>query len=455
MATVVHVPQDTRTQELGFGVAKFLNRMKETRLDKAQQDLMDRISKAPDEATAAALLADPAYQDVVSDPNRFALIDRHLTNAQPGQQTLQGYNEAGEQEFFSVRKGTPIDNSLWEQRGLHVSPEVPFYVTDPMDPESLPTMLGQFRNRADAAAEAADRFGVAETNIFNRAEAELEMRRATQLGQSRRAEENLDVTKERLELAKTNPQSALGQVMEDWREGQFGEPSSPAAILLRDRMIERMVSIVGRTPSDVTDDTKQDLLAQGAAVKNLTRRAGDFISQVEADPRILSKIGALDRFAENVSAELRAAAQFSGIRRLDLDTYDFQGFAAQSTTFKNMLVDFAVAYAASKGIKGRDLSNQEFQKFLSIVGSDISNPVAFIQNMSTLVNNVQQDFLTTWDHLQVLPSGGAVPAYEDTYGSFTKFDTEQKDIRNTIIKSLQERYPELELELPSDMQGGT
>ncbi|KKK68138.1 hypothetical protein LCGC14_2947060, partial [marine sediment metagenome] len=189
----------------------------------------------------------------------------------------------------------------------------------------------------------------------------------------------------------------------------------------------------GRTPQDVSDGTRKDLQERGAALAAMSAQGLQFIEMIQDDPAILSRVGAIPRAFESLSSELQAIGDLFGITKRELDSYDFKGFSAQSTAFKSLMLDFAVTYAATQGQTNRSLSDKDFERFLTIVGSDIRNPDAFVANM---MRKSQRSFNLIHQRLQGFN-------YESAFGPFARFNPDPEQRRAAERKALIEQYPTL------------
>ena len=430
MVNVVRGFKDTRAESLGRAVAGYLNRVQENRLDKLQQELMDEISGAKDAESAAAIMADPVYQRISTDTERFSVVSNFLRTAQPGQTSLQGYNEDGEMVLFSVRKGTPIDSGLFASRGLHAERERAFYLSGDKD-EEIPELIGNFRSRGEAERSLAEQgidISDVNTRILDQAQAGFEAKFATTRADQRRAEVDLLLRQDRFNLDKTRGVTVFSNLISEYRQGILTKSQF-------DEAWERQTAIYGRTPTDRAAKSLPDLLQQAAMVENASRLAKTLVDKAIADPRLLTRAAGLASFGSDVVAEVEAFITLAGGRPdQHIDDFDWGSLTGERAEFKGLLFDMAIISAAARGISGKSFSDKDLELFLARVGSDLHNVVAFAQNMRGLTNSLQNDFNTLYIGLQGV-------SYSQ---GFTKILLDQEK----VDEAAKEFYKELGFDIP-------
>jgi hypothetical protein len=399
MATVVRGFPDTRASSLGKAVGGFLTKLQDNRIDKLQQELMDEISNSKDEASAAALFADPRFKDVVNDTQRFAVTMKFLESAQPGQTSLQGFTEDGEMVLFSVPQGTPIDNALFSDRGLHPERERGFYLKGDKE-EEIPELIGSFRSKGQALKgledEGLDISGL-ENRILNQAEAGFEAQFATTRANQRRAEIDSLLRQDRFSFDKQKGATVFSNLVHERSSGNLTQGQFEEAW-------KKATTIYGRTATDMAEDSLPDLTEQAAMVENASRLAKILVDKAIQDPRLITRASGLASFGSDVVAEFEAVIGLVGGRPdKNIEDFDWGSLTGERAEFKGMLFDMAIIAAAARGISGRNFSDRDLQLFLTRVGSDVHNVVAFAQNMRGLTNSLQADFQTSYSRLQDEP----------------------------------------------------
>lgn len=427
MATVVNVPRDTRLDEFSLGLNSYLTGVRESRLDKLQQELMDEIAKAPDEVTATALMADPRFTKVVTDQKRFATITTFLGNAQPGQRSLMGYDDSGNQVPFSVGVQEKIDARLWAERGLHVSASRAYYVNlDPSDNESVPERIsGRHQNAGEASDAAREQFGDEFFTVMEGAEVGTAIALAASNTAQRRGKLADVLAQDRFDFVKNSPTTVFTNLIEDQRNGK-----------ITDEMFEqawtKLTSILGRTPSDIANSTRDELIISGASVEAASQTAAFMIKKILEDERILTDSKAVANLVADVSAEFKTLMSASGmsLKSGGIDSYNFRSLSSRSREFKGLILDLALMAAAARGQSGRSLSDKDLDRFLDRVGADIADPAAFMLNISTLINGLQRDHNIMYVRLQGVPNPHP----------FTRIVLDQKQMNDQEKKEMTDQY---------------
>lgn len=403
MATVVNVPRDTRLDEFSLGLNSYLSGVKEARLDTLQQELMDEISKAPDEVTAAALLADRRYTKVMTVPTRAALITNYFATAQPGSRTLQGFTEGGEAVLFNIPKNEVENQETYTSRGLRFNRKDNFYVQvisdDPSKDEQIPSSIGPFSSRGEARESIIDDMGDVEFRILDQATAKFAAEFSNARASQRREEARLLLEEKRYDLAANSASTVYGKLVQDFRDGFLTKSQFDAAMLY---LTER----VGRTAEDVADATEKDLAIQAGAVAGLSNLGIKITDMVKADPRILTTVAGIDRVINNLVSDFDALMVSIG-GRPDINApdpegnrFNFDSLGAISTEFKGLLFDMAISAAAARGISGKNFSDRDLQFFLTRVGEGSKDAGTFIRNMKGMVDEIQSVFMTSYQYQQ-------------------------------------------------------
>lgn len=435
MATVVNLAKDTRAAEVGLGVGQFLSRMKDRRLDKLQVQMMADITSAEDEAAASAIFGDPIYTEITGDPNRFAAMTTHYNNAPLGRQSITGYDAQGNQQIITISEQDDPAQAL-KDRGLTLERSRLFYAVDEQNENSIGRSLGRHAGMNVARDSLGEDDG---TNITIMDQEEFSTHMQTKAAEIaiRQRQESIDLEQDKFDFNKNSPTTVFTSLIEDFENGKFQTVEQ-----FNQAWDKLTFKGYGRLPDDVASETAQDMQERGAIIAAMSDQAVRFIEEVIAEPEIISKVGAIPRGLANISAELKASASLFGLTWENpnaLEDFDFGGFEAHSTSFKNLLMDFAITYAATQGQTNRALSDKDFDRFLKIVGSDISNPEAFIFNMSQLMNKSQRAFNIMHNRLQGFP-------YEAKFGNFAKFEPKSDERRKLFLKALQAKY---ELDIPT------
>ena len=427
MATVVRGFPDTRARDLGRAVAGYLGRRKDRRLDELQQELMGEISNAKDEASATALLGDPKFQSVVTDTERFAVIMNYLNTVPLGTQSITGYDrETGNQRVVSFSEQERPEDVL-ARENLSLERSRLFYAVDQENDFDFGTSLGRFSSPSEAGNALEEGSGA---TIMDQEEMARHIQAKGAEIASKQRQMGIDLAKDEFEFRQGQPLTPFDRLISAFETGNM----SPRQF---NQAWARLTHLgFGKSPDDVAAETKKGLQERGAILAAMSEQGLDFIHMIEENPTLLSSTGAIPRGLANISAELQAAAQLSGLTKRELSHYDFKGFAAQSTAFKNLLLDFAVTYAATQGQTNRSLSDKDFDRFLQIVGSDIRNPNAFIANMDALMRKSQKAFNIMHRRLQGFE-------YEDAFGAFARFEADPNERRRKERESLLENYPGL------------
>ena len=430
MVTVVRGFKDTRAESLGIAVSGFLGRIQESRIDKLQQELMDELAGARDEAGAAAIIADKRFIKVTSDPVRFGNIMSFRDRVPLDRLSVTGYDSDGVQRIVGYNETEDVMEVL-RKYGLTLDRDKMFFAQSLDSPESVPINIGMSASRNESFDNLPEELKDVSIRILNSDEAKQATATAISLRTSRIAESKLLISESTLLELQTNPLSAIGKVMTDWRDGQYGPPDSAEAITLKNAILSHMTTIVGRSEFDKKLNIVEDMKKKGIAVANLSRRSLELIEMVLEDPRIPSMVGALDRFFESVGAEISSIGQFAGIKPMSLDQYDFGAFSNQSALFKASLIELAIALAATKGMRGQNFSNFDFKQNLNIVGSSQDRADAFIVTLAGVMANTQEDFRTSWRVMAPTEL-----SFEQQFGAFPSFELESVKRQRTVSKKI-------------------
>jgi len=440
MATVVRLDKDTRYAEAGKGIATFLERMQDGRLDRLQSQMMKDISEAGDEATASAIFGDPMYQSIVGDPNRMSAVTTHLNNAPLGHQSVPGYDKHGIQKIITIGENDDPQAEL-DKRGLTLERSRLRYAVDQNSKDDLGTSLGRFNDPREARASMGEAGEDSSITIMDQEEFATHLQtRASEISIGQR-QQTIDLARDRYNFDINEPTTVFTNLIQDREEGRI----SPAQF---EEAWRKLVFLgYGKTPDDVAENSKDDLQTEGALLAAMSDQAVNLMNIVRSDGTILSFMkGKAVRGFEIMSAELKAITDQTKLvweDGVNVDTLDFGDFASQSTAFKNLMMDFAVTYAATQGQSNRSLSDKDFDRFLKIVGAGELNPKAFIVNMSALMAKSHRAFNIRHDRLQGFN-------YESTFGSFARFEFEDEAVRQQFKDELLNSYPDLEFKNQGD-----
>jgi len=433
MATVVRGFPDTRAADLGAAIGGFLERRRDNRLDVLQQELMGEIANSKDEASAAALFGDPKFQKVVTDTERFAVIMNYLDTVPLGTQSITGYDrETGNQRVVSFSEQEKPEDVL-ARENLSLERSRLFFAVDQDDEFDFGSSLGRFDNPGDASEGLEEGSGA---TIMDQEEFARHIQSKAAEIAAKQRQIGVNLARDEFEFKRGQPLTPFDSLIAAAQAGNM----TPQQF---DQAWARLTHLgFGKSPDDVASETKQGLQERGAVLAAMSDQALTFIHAIEENPNLLSSTGAISRGLANVSSELQAASSLLGMTKRELSHYDFKGFDAQSTAFKNLLLDFAVTYAATQGQTNRSLSDKDFDRFLQIVGSDIRNPNAFIANMDALMRKSHRAFNIMHDRLQGFN-------YEDSFGAFARFEPDPAERSKKEREALLEKYPGLIFSSPS------
>jgi hypothetical protein len=396
--------------------------------------MMADITSSGDEAAASAIFGDPIYTDITGDPVRMAAMTTHFNNAPLGKQSITGYDIDGNQQIVTMSE-TDDPAQVLAARGLTIERSRLRYAIDEDNPESFGRSLGRHSDTISARNSLGEDDGTNITIMDSEEFATHLQAKAAEIS-IRQRQETIDLEAEKFDFTKNSPTTVFTSLIEDFEDGKFQTVEQ-----FNQAWDKLTFKGFGRTPDDVANQTAQDMQERGALIAAMSDQAVTMMNQVVDEPAMISKVGVVPRFLENMSAELSAIGQGFGLtwESADpLEDFDFGGFAAHSTAFKNVLLDFAITYAATQGQSNRALSDKDFDRFLKIVGSDISNPNAFIFNMASLMSKTQRSFNIMHNRLQGFP-------YEAAFGSFARFELDSDKRRDAFINQLKEEGYELDI----------
>lgn len=387
MATVVHTPKDTRLEELGQGVASYLGGLKEKRLDALQQEFIDEVNKAPDEASAAAILTDPRFKDLQGE--RFEKSLTLLNQLKPQEKTLLLYDPDGNQVAVTYdERQEDVEDVLAQNPHLGLNePQVWLYNTDK---NPVPRAIsGYWRTREEAMQHLPEGVDPETATLLNTAQAEMELKAAQYVSEREEKAMGLYVQQLMANYEMGKAVSPFGKLADDRATEKITEEEYQRAFTY-------MTTRVGRSEWDTPTSIKKDLLTREAAARTLSKYGIDLINAVIADPGIVTTAAGLDTFLNNFGSELKQLSDFIG-RHAELDRgnigmygvqFDKLGFAERTDAFKNAVLDLVIIFAAANDQKGRGLSNEDFDRFRTVLGADIRSPESFIYNMSKVIDRV-------------------------------------------------------------------
>lgn len=421
MATVINLAKDTRASDLGKGVASFLERKRDRRIDGLQQELMQRIGDSKDEAEATAFMGDPKYQEVVTDNDRFGAIVTHFNNAPLGTTPITGYDEFGEQQIISVREGTDVTEAM-RNAGLTPERKRMMFSTQLGDPLSAFTAEGRFGStrEAEEAATTADILG---KRIFVDEDTAMKMQTLRSSNASlvdQRASRHL--AEDKFQFTKEGGHSPFANLQQDIRDGRFASEEDEKAAW------KRLTWIWGRTSTDVKLKYQKELLPEGAAIHALSETMVLAMEMVEADQNIISGVAVLPKIWNTLQSEVEALAGGLGLTVRPLKDYDpwfeANGLGERSTAFKNMITTMALGLAASHGQTGRSLSDKDFDRFLVIAGVGIKDGATFITSLNQAMLGSQRQFNTRYSIMTSDLATGVIGNWEAEHGAFPKFGSD-------------------------------
>ena len=432
MATVIQLAKDTRASDLGKGVASFLERRRDKRIDGLQQELMQGIGSAADEAEATALMGDPKYQEVVTDNSRFSAIVTHFNNAPLGTTPIIGYDEFGEQQMLSVREGTDVAEAM-RKAGLTSERKRMMYSTQLGDPLSAITPEGRFGSTREAEDNASTE-DILGKRIFVDQDTAMKMQTLRSSNASlvdQRAARRL--SEEKFQFTKEGGHSPFANLQADIRDGKFPTEEDEQAAW------KRMIHIWGRTATDVKLKYQQELLPEGAAIHALSETMVLAMEMVEADQNIISGVAVLPKAWNTIQSEVEALAGGLGLTVRPLKDYDpwfeANGLGERSTAFKNMITTMALGLAASHGQSGRSLSDKDFDRFLTIAGVGIRDGATFITSLNQAMLGSQRQFSTRYSIMTSDLAAGVIGNWEAEHGAFPQFGsgmTKEEEAKNFV-----------------------
>jgi hypothetical protein len=450
MATVVHIPKDTRAAETGLGVGNFLNSLRDRRLDGLQQDLVKNINEAQDEATAAAFLADPKYQDLVGE--RYDNVITAFNNFKPGQQTQLAFDADGNQVAvsFDPRKET-FEEFLQTRDDVFLNPPSTFYTTDPSDPESMPTAIPGVHRTFDAAKESLPEEEREMVDILNEKQAAIKLQAGQARTSRRLREDQAVINRELADYRMASPLTQFDAVVKAHDEGRLNDEQFEMAWA-------RITTMLGRSPDDVRLSMKEELDVKAASVDTLSRVGHSLIEQVRADPGMLTSSRGLERLFNNLGAEIDELARFAaGDHALTMDLNDPKieaamdrlgfGAAERSDAFRNRIKNMTILVAAANGQTGRALSDKDLEFFGSITGGDLRSADSFELSMGQLINDSIDSHINLYERVVKKPwllDNKPFQRYE--------FETDKRRLQAARTLNEQWKLPANDLlELPPDL----
>ena len=423
MATVIKL-QGRDFTGVGRAITQLLEDKKDKRLDGLQSELLREIADAPDEATAAALLGDVTYTDVIGDPIRFSQLVQAIGTMQPGFDVLPAYNEAGERIPLSVRKGTRITEETFSSQGLHSQPRVTFYSDDLGNDEDIPRLLGSFRSRGEAEQAQRDSGIDGDFAILGQQETNIATQAASIRGGQRRANISTYLDQQRFRIDQAKGYTPFSHLIYDHDSG-----------LIDDKFFQEAWKALtfrsGLTPEDLKAAYSEDASENWAAVENMSVLFSKMVEKVVANPLILTNIGAIPKIGAKIGAELEAIAALTGMSHKSIDEYNWGSLASESNVLKGMFLDAAIVSARADGQTGKQLSDRDLQLFLDRVGRDISDVPSFVKNLDNLAKRHQREFFVDYR---------AFTRQEWTGADFTQIQYTQKSIDEKFRERAAEEY---------------
>jgi len=417
MATVVQLAKDTRAGDLGKGVAGFLNRMADRRIDGLQRELMEGISNAENEAEAAALIADPRFQEVSTDNDRLGAIITHLNNTPLGIETIPGFDEHGSQQIISFKEGTDPAQAL-KDAGLTLEKSDLRFIVDEANPFSVPRNIGRFSNNTLAAESLDEELGVSEAVMGSEAmQLFMQNREVTQ--SSRVRDYRLTLQERQQNFDENKPLTTFAAIQRDVKEGRLTELEGQQAW-------EKVIFKAGLTPQDVATSTIEDLEIKGAELVAITE-TDIFLSELAlSDPALLSIAGNIPRGLNALRVEIKAVGALLGIAEgTTIDAANFDSFSARSTAFRYMMLTHTLNIARFEGQEGRGLSEPDFDRFFRAAGGTIRDGEIFAANAKAQSELRQRIFRSNYRSLQGVEFPGAFPRFS----SLTTDEANEAELR--------------------------
>jgi hypothetical protein len=409
MATVVNLPRNDNALYIGQAIASVIQGKRDQKNDALQSELIREMNEAPDEVSMAAIMADPRFERVVNS-ERFPDILSMYQQLKPGSQLLTGYDADGNQQAITYDPRREKAEELLATNGLTLSPMQSFSYIDGTDPEAAPRIIpGIFKSRQDALNTLSEEER-STAQILTEAQARISLEASRERRISRQSEDSLNIEKALAQHTLESPLTRFDALVAAYNRGDLSETQFKEAWA-------KETAVYGRTQFDIQAKSLPDLVDQAAATKIMAEEGSALIAMVMDDPGILTRVGGVARLVDEVGSEFKEIGRVAGIVPQSLDSYEnvFEniGLAERSREFKAMIIDFAIVVAASRGMRGRDLSNQDFERIMSVVGGDYGDPESFIVNMSSLIDRSINRFNTRWTMFQ-----GSI--YEDENGAFMR-----------------------------------
>ena len=385
---------------------------------------MREISEVSSEEEAMALLGDPVNQGIVGDPQRLAQTMQSITQTFPGHDSIPVYDEAGERVLYSFRKGEEVTEQILNRAGFHSSPEQMFFADDLDDDEDIAQLIGNFRNKREAAKVNKNGNLKGQFAILNQAQHSIASQAATIRAGNRRADVDLLMKQDRFAIDQGKGYTAFANLIYEHENGLIDDKLFEAAW-------KRLTFTSGLTPEDLAVEYREDASENYANVENMSVLFNQMVQSVIANPLIITNVSAIPKIAAKIGAELGALAALSGMTHKPIDEYDWGSLASESNVLKGMFLDAAVVSARADGQTARSLSDRDLQLFLDRVGRDISDVPSFVKNLDNLAKRHQREFFTRYRAFTKQEWDGA---------GFTQIKFTESEINEQFKQKLTDEY---------------
>jgi len=393
-----------------------------------------------------------------------------------GKQSITGYDKDGNQKILSISERDDPTEAM-KAAGLSLERSRLFYSTNAHDEFSPVLYMGRFNSIEEARESGIADSGLGsvvmdleETLHFSEfrnqslSNADREVRTTLAQDQFRftkqttaknfeLSEENLELQKRRLELSEEEFEvaSRLARERFDFQKGGGSNPfaqlqaSIESGALTEEQGAEawkRLTHIWGRTEPDVKLSYLKKLEPEGAQIHAMSGAAVRLMELVADDPGIITGAARIPAAFNKIGAEINALAGELGWSREKIETgkydaaFERLGLGSKSVAFKNLLTDWTLMLAAASGQEGRSLSDKDFDRFLTISGTDISDAPTFIFNMNSLMVAKQRQFEDRYTSLTLGDNWAA------SHGAFPQYGS-NADKADTVLQQWLDVNPEL------------